>query len=113
MVIMDPLDGTLVIANKMYKSNSPTNNVKINEDKAIEIASLELKDKNKIDTSKIIKTELKIINPNYYWTNLILNSTDSKLAYEVTFSKQSPYEGEASIWIDAEDGTNLGGQQTK
>ncbi|MBE6052797.1 MAG: hypothetical protein E7212_02615 [Clostridium sartagoforme] len=113
MVIMDPLDGKLVVANKMYKSSSPTNNVKINEEKAAEIASSELEFKNNIDTSKIIKIELKIINPNYYWTNPILTSTDSKLAYEVTFSKKSPYKGEASIWINAEDGTNLGGEQTK
>jgi hypothetical protein len=40
-------------------------------------------------------------------------NNDCRLGFAITFKRIEPFEGEATIWIDAENGVELGGTQTK
>lgn len=55
---------------------------------------------------------LMIVNPNYRWTDKALDVPDihSRLAWVIPFEK---YEGRGEIYIDAETGEMLGGEETQ
>lgn len=111
MVVIDPYDEELVVASKICLSEKPTNKINIEEQQAVKLA------KEFINESKVSKCKLKIVNPNYYWTNLNMEwNKESRLAYEVIFDKGNNTElsGEIlAVWIDAETGNQLGGYESK
>lgn len=114
MVIIDPIDGSVIAASKSFISDKPSNKINILLDDAIDIAKTFIEKDSLFNVNNILKSELKIVNPNFYWTDPTVNiGNKSKFAYEITFGKASPNIGEASIWIDAENGNIIGGQQTK
>lgn len=111
MVVIDPYDEELVVASKICLLEKPTNKINIEEQQAVKLA------KEFINESKVSKCKLKIVNPNYYWTNLNMEwNKESRLAYEVIFDKGNNTElsGEIlAVWIDAETGNQLGGYESK
>ncbi|MBO8129753.1 MAG: hypothetical protein H0Z39_11275 [Peptococcaceae bacterium] len=53
---------------------------------------------------------LMIVNPNYRWTeSFVEHPTESRLALVIPFTKSC---GHGEIWVDAYDGTMLGGNET-
>lgn len=114
MIIIDQIDGKVVSGSKNFFSDKPSNKINISPEAATDIAKTFAKNNSIFNTNSILQCQIKIVNPDFYWTNptLKLDGT-SKYAYEITFSKAFPITGEASIWIDAENGNNLGGYQTK
>lgn len=115
MVIIDQLDGSVVSASKGFFSDKPSNKISISSTNAQRLAKAFAEKESTINATNILRCELKIVNPDYYWTteNMQFN-TQSRFAYEVTFNKADfTQQGDASIWIDAQDGSNIGGRQTK
>lgn len=114
-VTLDTYTGDIILASKMYVSNEPQNKIKLDESAALKIA---IKETNKFIDCKIgdlLSNNILIVNPNYKWSE---NATSdlvkgTRLAYAFTFRLKEPYEGELTLWIDAENGSFLGGTNTK
>ena len=113
MVVLDPSDCELVVATKICISDNPDNRIKLKEEEAINIATEIIK----VNQDQVLGCKVKIVNPNYYWSNFNgEQNRETKFAYEVVFNKKPNNESKEEVfvvWIDAENGEELGGYETK
>lgn len=100
----------LMVYHDNFFSNAPnTLSVNVGKEEALErvraIATQEGFNLNRDAT-------LMIVNPNYRWTDHMIESPnpDTRLAWVVSFDK---LEGRGEIYVDAENGGMLGGDETK
>ncbi|MBZ9623276.1 hypothetical protein G9F71_010465 [Clostridium sp. FP2] len=115
VVALDPSTGDVAVASKMFVSKVPEINIKLKQEEAEKIAVESAKEFDGFIVEKIKTKDMVIINPNYRWTSKVTEKLikDTRLAYTFTFKMVKPYEGDLIVWIDAKNGSLLGGTITK
>jgi hypothetical protein len=108
-VFVDAGKGEILGYRKNYYSlNPPSLEVKIEKSQAIKSAE-KVAARNGF-TLETEKAELLIVNPNYRWTEkFVKNPIETELAWTIPFTKP---EGKGEIWVDSQEGTLLGGEET-
>ncbi|MGC8983306.1 MAG: PepSY domain-containing protein [Desulfurococcaceae archaeon] len=85
---------------------------KIARDSAVAIAAEFLKSKG-YSIGEVVKVELCIRRPNYYWEGRPMAQGPPSLLWVVVFKKPYSSSGTIEVWVDARSGLVVGGDQTR
>lgn len=112
-VNVDANTGELLLLGKAIWTQEPAEwTVNVHEPRATEIAREHLGQVG-LRLGPQSSGKLMIVEPNFYWTSrfVLTPIKESRLAWVLRIEKQD--HGLAEIWVDAADGSILGGGQTK
>lgn len=115
MIDFDPETMEVVGYSNGLLSEEPSSvAVSVNETKALALASEMIENKD-IKTVAGLSANLEITNPNYYWTDAYTGEEPSttRLSWLVPIFNPQTGQQLGEIWIDAEDGSILGGVECR
>lgn len=115
IVVMDPNDNSVVSISKRFVSNMPQSiDVACSKEDAQSNAKNFLTSKTKIKLNDIKDINLEIVNPNLQFTGKddVDFNKDTKLAYVISYNINESKDEFAAVYVDAQTGEIVGGEQT-